>query len=166
MMIRKAVPEDLKEILSVYECARAFMRENGNPTQWGYTFPPEDMLREDIAAGLLYVVCADAEIAGAFFFAPGPDPTYRVIENGKWLNDEPYHVVHRIAGSGRQKGTLGTILHFCEARAENVRIDTHDNNRVMQHLLEKYGYTRCGRIYVEDGSPRIAYQKVIRQPEN
>lgn len=29
----------------------------------------------------------------------------------------------------------------------------------MQKLLEKYGYIKCGIIHVEDGTPRIAYQK-------
>ena len=28
------------------------------------------------------------------------------------------------------------------------------------HLLEKNGFTRCGIIHVEDGTPRIAYQKM------
>jgi hypothetical protein len=31
----------------------------------------------------------------------GKDPTYAVIENGNWLNDEPYGVIHRIASNGR-----------------------------------------------------------------
>ena len=30
----------------------------------------------------------------------------------------------------------------------------------MQHILEKNGFVSCGTIYVADGSPRIAYQKV------
>ena len=29
---------------------------------------------------------------------------------------------------------------------------------MMQHVLEKNGFVPCGIIYVEDGSPRIAYQ--------
>ena len=27
----------------------------------------------------------------------------------------------------------------------------------MQQLLEKMGFTPCGTIYLEDGSPRLAY---------
>jgi len=30
----------------------------------------------------------------------------------------------------------------------------------MQHLLEKNGFVRCGRIFVANGSSRIAYHKV------
>lgn len=29
----------------------------------------------------------------------------------------------------------------------------------MQHVLEKNGFTRCGIIFTEDGSERIAFQK-------
>jgi RimJ/RimL family protein N-acetyltransferase len=45
------------------------------------------------------------------------------------------------------------------AQIPNIRIDTHRDNAIMQHLLEKNGFVKCGIIYVEDGSPRIAYQK-------
>ncbi len=30
---------------------------------------------------------------------------------------------------------------------------------VMQKVFEKNGFKRCGIIYVEDGTPRIAYQR-------
>ena len=39
-------------------------------------------------------------------------------------------------------------------------VDTHADNKVMQHLLESEGFTRCGIIHVEDGTPRIAYQRL------
>lgn len=29
----------------------------------------------------------------------------------------------------------------------------------MQQVFEKNGFERCGIIYVEDGSPRIGYQR-------
>lgn len=50
-------------------------------------------------------------------------------------------------------------LDWSYEQCHNLRIDTHDDNRIMQHILEKTGYVKCGRIYVEDGSPRIAYHK-------
>ena len=43
---------------------------------------------------------------------------------------------------------------------QSLRADTHADNKVMQHLLEKNGFTRCGVIHVADGSPRFAYQKL------
>ena len=40
-------------------------------------------------------------------------------------------------------------------------MDTHTDNVIMQNLLEKMGFKRCGIIYVvEDNYPRYAYEKV------
>lgn len=160
MQIRPAVREDFPFILRVYERARAYMKETGNPTQWGDSWPTAKRLEKDLAEGLLYAVTEGGHAVGFFAMMAGPEPTYLSIEQGAWLNDEPYLVLHRIASSGECRGVLNEILAFAESRTGNVRIDTHGNNRIMQHLLEKAGYTKCGIIHVEDGSPRIAYQKV------
>ena len=39
--IRLAVQTDLKQILEIYDWARRFMAENGNPTQWGTSHPAQ-----------------------------------------------------------------------------------------------------------------------------
>ena len=41
-----------------------------------------------------------------------------------------------------------------------IRIDTHEDNYVMQNALAKQGFRRCGIIYVEDGTTRIAYDRL------
>ena len=46
LQIRKAKPEDLRQIMPLYEKAREFMEKNGNPTQWGKNNPPEDLIRK------------------------------------------------------------------------------------------------------------------------
>ncbi len=161
MEIRHATWEDLERILGIYAFAREQMKKNGNPTQWGDHRPSRETVEKDIELGQSYVVCEEGMIHGVFAFTVGDEPTYRVIENGAWLNDDPYGVIHRVASAGTKKGVLSRILDFCEEKAGNIRIDTHDDNKIMQHLLEKHGYTRCGRIHIADGSPRIAYQKII-----
>lgn len=55
MNIRKASHKDLPEIMSIYEKARAFMRDNGNPTQWGAGRPARSVIENDIANGNFYV---------------------------------------------------------------------------------------------------------------
>ena len=40
-----------------------------------------------------------------------------------------------------------------------IRIDTHRDNKIMQHNLLKYGFTYCGIIYLANGDERLAYQK-------
>ena len=158
MFIRKAHPDDISEILQIYDIARKFMRASGNFSQWGGGYPGEALLSADIQSGNLYVMCLDSTIEGVFALIPGEDPTYRVIQ-GAWLNDLPYCAVHRVASRGEVKGVATQVLEWCMDRCGNIRIDTHDDNLPMQHVLEKNGFIRCGRIWSEDGSPRIAYQK-------
>ena len=42
----------------------------------------------------------------------------------------------------------------------HLRIDTNEDNRVMQRTVEKAGFTRRGIIYIADGTPRIAYDLI------
>lgn len=158
MEIRMSRIEDLKEIMAIYEYAREVMRNSGNPNQWKNTNPPEEAIVEDIMNGNHYTIWKDDEICGVFAFIIGEDETYKIID-GNWLNDEPYGTIHRVASAGKEKGILEMCLRFCESKISNVRIDTHEDNKIMQHLLKKNGYVECGIIYVKDGSPRKAYQK-------
>ena len=152
--IRQATMADMDQILKVYEQARQFMRDNGNPTQWGTSHPRQEMLVEDVALGRLYVVETEAGIRGVFMFQVGDDPTYAHIE-GSWRSTESYGVIHRIAGNGG--GILTAALGFCKGIISHIRIDTHADNKPMQHAVQKAGFSRRGIIYVEDGTPRIAY---------
>ena len=156
--IETANREDLPRILEIYAYARGFMAKTGNPTQWGTNYPPLVMLREDIPAGNLYVV-EDEAIHGVFAYFTEPDPTYAYIEDGSWLDESPYITIHRIAGDG-SGGVFSAVLRYVTDQNPHVRIDTHADNKVMQHVLQKHGFRRTGIIYLEDGDPRIAYEKV------
>ena len=162
MEIRKTTPEQLPQLLSIYERARQFMASTGNPRQWGpRQWPPQELLRKDIARGKSYV-CMDRDtILGTFYYDFGPDiePTYAHIDDGQWLYDTPYGVVHRIAASGAVKGTGRFCLEWAKEQSGHLRIDTHGDNRVMQNLLRSLGFVRTGTIYVyEDNDPRFAYE--------
>ena len=171
MKIRKSEPQDLERILEIYAYARRFMAEHGNPDQWGPTcWPPESLVRSDIAAGNSYVCLNGAgNITGTFFYICGADiePTYREIEDGDWLDDSPYGVVHRIAADGTEKGTGAFCLEWAFAQSGHLRIDTHGDNTVMQNLLRKLGFVHCGTIHVEeDDAPRLAFEKTGRRTGN
>ncbi|MBE6586790.1 MAG: GNAT family N-acetyltransferase [Ruminococcaceae bacterium] len=154
--VKKAQPSQYGEIEEIYARARSYMRENGNATQWGSVYPPREVILSDIESGNLYVLFSD-RIEGVFAFVPGEDPTYRIIE-GEWQNALEYCAVHRVASAGRIKGMLKAVMDYCFTRCPNIKIDTHENNVIMQHQLEKYGFKRCGIIRLENGEPRIAYQ--------
>lgn len=158
-MIRPARPADLDQILDIYAAARRFMKASGNPNQWGDTDPSETLIREDIRLGRSYVVELEGRLQAVFAMIPGEDPTYRVIE-GAWLDDSPYCAVHRVASRGEVRGLATEIFRWVLAQHPNVRIDTHDDNRPMQRVLEKNGFVRCGRIRNLQGAPRVAFQKI------
>lgn len=158
MKIRLANTGDLKSIEQIYENARQFMRSTGNFTQWGNGYPNVEIILADIEQKCLYVV-EDEAIQAVFTLILGVDPTYLEIV-GAWLNDEPYATLHRIASKGTQKGLFKLIIDFSWSICPNLRIDTHQNNAPMRHLIEKNGFEYCGIIIVGDGTPRLAYQKV------
>lgn len=76
------------------------------------------------------------ELVGTFCYIEGIDPTYLKIYEGEWLNDEPYAVIHRMASNGKQKGISTECLKWAFAHCDNIRIDTHRDNIVMQNLLK------------------------------
>ncbi len=156
--VRKAKTQDLTRIEEIYAAARAFMAANGNPNQWGTHNPPHAQLVQDIEEGKLYVITDGETIHGVFFFWIGEDPTYTEI-NGAWHSDSPYGTIHRIAGDG-SGGILRTAVAYAKRHIDHLRIDTHEDNRVMQGAIQKAGFQRCGIIHIADGSPRIAYDLV------
>lgn len=153
--IRPAREPDLEEIVKIYDCARMFMRSYGNLTQWPGHYPGLESAREDLARGVLYVAERRGAVVGTFVMMPGPDDTYAYIEDGTWRADSPYGVLHRVASRGG--GVLGAALDFAKARFDHIRMDTHEDNAPMRHLLEKNGFSCRGTIYVSDGTPRMAF---------
>lgn len=156
--IRPTTPEDIPTLLEIFQAARAFMAANGNPTQW-VNRPTAADIERDISKGNSYVCIEDGAIAGTFAYIPGPDPTYKLIENGQWPDEEPYGVIHRLAGSKGHRGVAQAAIQWAFEQCERLRLDTHENNHVLQAVLKQEGFLHCGTIYVEDGTPRWAYFK-------
>ena len=156
LAVRKANREDLTRIGEIYAYARAFMAAHGNPNQWGTSHPPMTQLERDIEMGDLYVIVNGSGIHGVFYFFIGDDPTYACIDDGQWHGSRPYGTIHRIASDGTG-GILAAAVSFGKGKIDYLRIDTHEDNKVMQAAVAKQGFQRCGVIYQPDGSPRIAY---------
>ena len=164
MNVRTATADDLPRIMEIYAHARAFMASTGNARQWGATnWPPVELIRHDIQAGRSFVCERGGRVVGVFFFDSGRDiePTYAAIEDGAWIGNDDYGVVHRIASDGSVKGIGTFCITWAFDQCGHLRIDTHPDNAVMQNLLAKLGFTRCGIIHVqEDDDPRFAYEKI------
>lgn len=153
--------DELGDIMPIYDSAKQFMRNNGNLTQWTGGYPSSEVIRRDIENGNHYIGRNEnGEIAVVFSFIIGEDPTYSLIDDGQWLNDELYGTIHRIASSGVQPDTMNHVLRYCFEKVGNIRIDTHVDNAPMRAALARHGFSHCGKIYIGDGSPRMAFQKV------
>ena len=161
MTIRPTTYADLDALTAIFAYARAQMAADGNPTQWGDGYPTREQLENDIQRGVSYVMEHEGVPCATFVFIIGDDPTYQYIEDGQWLDDTlPYGTIHRIASNGQQRGIFRTVLDWCSAQCSNIRIDTHQANARMIHLIEQAQFTRCGIIYTHGHSPREAYQKL------
>ena len=158
MEIRKAILNDLDDILSIYSYARIYMKENGNPNQWNDNHHPnKDYVINHIKSDSLYVIVNDLEIVGVFVFFIGIDNTYNEI-NGSWLNDNEYGVIHGLAKKKGHNHIFDFAISYAKAKCNNLRIDTHKDNHIMQYLINKSGFKYCGIIHVEDKTERLAYQ--------
>jgi len=160
MRIRRAETEEIDVIMRVFDAAKQFMRKTGNEKQWVDGYPSKEFILNNIRDHGLYVCLSDdGQIVGVFYFKIEADPTYAQIYDGEWLNDKPYGVVHRIASNGMQKRIGDACLQWCFEQCGNIRVDTHRDNTVMQNVLLRNDYRRCGIICVANGTERIAYQK-------
>ena len=159
-IIREARPTDMAEIMKVMDAAKGIMRASGNMHQWTDGYPSEIAILSDIEKNGGFVVVDEGNIVGYFAFLPSPEPTYAKIYEGKWLDDKrPYHVVHRIASYPEVHNIFSSIMDFCFSHDPNIRIDTHRDNKIMQHNIAKHGFSYCGIIYLTSGDERLAYQK-------
>ena len=170
MMIRRAAIQDLEQIMQIYARAVQYMQASGNPNQWVAGYPSRTLIEEDIARGVSYVVDRDGVIEAVFSYIEGEDPTYRQIGQGMWRTNGSYGTVHRLASAGRLRGVAGICFSWCAEQAKmhgcsSLRADTHQDNRIMQHLLQKNGFVYCGVIHLANGAPRLAFERAAVAPE-
>ena len=157
--------EDFHHCMDILRAGRDFQRQQGF-LQWPDGFPDAELIRSDICSGLGYVVKADGVIAAYLYIGFDGDPSYPKIR-GAWQYDEPYAVIHRIAISPefRGIGLTGIIFDLVGelCRKEGIsllRIDTHEDNKRMQHVVSKHGFVYCG-IVIQGGGDRLAYEKKL-----
>lgn len=160
MVIRIAETSELEVLMPIYDYARRFMIESGNRNQWVDNYPSESRIRADIENGNLFVIEESGIIHGAFVFIIGRDPTYDHITDGTWLSEDEYGTIHRVASDGKSSGIFAKVVDFCGQRINHLRIDTHKDNKIMRHLIEKSGFQRRGIIFTDNGSARIAYERI------
>ena len=131
--------------------------EEGEPVMLGHSGTAVPHHDPAVMPGLTGHLAAPQPVA-YFALLPSPEPTYDYID-GAWLTDEPYGVIHRIASYPDVHGVFSAIIDFAAARYPHLRIDTHRDNRIMQHVIAAAGFTPCGIIWLPDGTERLAYER-------
>jgi RimJ/RimL family protein N-acetyltransferase len=167
MEFRKAVEEDIKDIMNIITQAQAYFKEMGI-NQWQNNYPNVEVISNDIANKNSYVFIKDNRIVATAMISFDGEKTYDSIYQGKWISNEEYAVIHRIAVDNSYKGLgisseiIENVEQLCLNKGVySIKIDTHDENISMQRLLEKNKFQYCGIIYLKDGSKRIAFEKTL-----
>lgn len=165
MILRKSTKEDLYNIMKIINEGKEFLRKN-NVEQWQNGYPNEEVILNDISNNESYVLEDNGEILGTTALSFRGERTYDNIYEGKWLSSGDYAVIHRIATSKVKKiKNVGQVIlqkseEICLSKGiNNIKIDTHEDNKAMQRLLLKNDYIYCGIIFLLDGSKRIAFEK-------
>lgn len=159
----------LPYIMKIIAEAQSFLKSMGID-QWQDNYPDQSVIINDIAANEGYIITHQTRIIAYAMISFGNEPSYETIYEGKWVNNEPYAVLHRMAVSKnfRNQGVAQFILKELEIMSLkknllNIRVDTHVRNLPMRKLLTKIGYLYCGIIYLTNGSKRIAFQKQLTE---
>lgn len=155
MQLRKATMADFNQIITILKDGANQLAEHG-VDQWQGDYPSHDQIKEDIKNGWAYLaVSDDHETVGAIAIVDGPDHVYDNL-NGKWLCDtDNYVVIHRVAiksehaGKGYATQLLNSVINKIRQsdKVDSIRIDTHEDNKAMQHLINKMGFTQVGKLH-------------------
>lgn len=166
-MLRNANTTDLPAIWEIIQYAIEQRRKDGSD-QWQDGYPNETTIQNDLDNGNGYVLEEDGiiQLYAAIIFEK--EPAYENIQ-GKWLTNNDYIVLHRIAASpiAKGKGTAVKLLQLTEElcikkNIYSIKIDTNFDNLPMLKILDKMGYTYCGEVFFR-GSPRKAFEKVLKK---
>ena len=71
-----------------------------------------------------------------------------------------YGTIHRIASDGTMHQVFKKAVDFCSGKCAHLRADNIKIIRLCRRSYLKNGFQETGIIIVEDGTPRIAYEKV------
>lgn len=167
MKFRKAKEIEVDDIMNIIKQAQVYFKEQ-KIDQWQDGYPNIEMIRKDIADENSYILLKDNKIIATAVVSFDREKDYECIYKGKWISDDEYVVIHRLAVNNSYKGLglssqiIKSIEQLCLNKGiQSIKIDTQEENISMQTLLEKNKFKYCGVIYLEDGSKRIAFEKTL-----
>lgn len=167
MILRKAEIDDINRIMEIIKQAQDYLKQMGID-QWQNNYPNIDNIASDIERGEGYVLLSENQIIATVAVSFNGEKTYDRIYEGHWLTNNEYGVIHRIAVENSHKGKkisssiISFIERLClERNVYSLKVDTHEENESMKKMLLNNGFKYCGVIYLESGSKRVAYEKIL-----
>ncbi|AUJ30681.1 MAG: GNAT family N-acetyltransferase [Liquorilactobacillus hordei] len=166
--IRLATQADLSKMLIIAKEAKELLASADIP-QWQNGYPSKETLLADITKQISYVLIVENKIAGFAALLQEPDDNYQHITEGTWdiPENEHYTTIHRIAISSHFRGQhlaetfINHLISISYALGfKQIRVDTHEKNARMRHLIKKAGFNYAGIVYMNNNSAdyRNAYQ--------
>lgn len=166
MHIEKAQLSDYERIIEILRDGSNQLAEKGID-QWQGDYPNPEHVKEDVKNGFAYLVHSDDdETVGTFTILPAPDHAYDELD-GQWLKEtDRYLTIHRVAihsshaGHGYASQLFEAVIDYVKNHRtdiESLRIDTHEDNKAMQHLITKSGFTRVGTLHGVYRPKEISY---------
>lgn len=167
MEFRKSTKSDITKIMDIVKQAQAYFKEQ-NIDQWQNNYPNDEVINNDINNGESYVMLDGDDIVATTVISFAKEKSYENILDGKWITNGDYGVIHRIAVENTHKGKRLShkIIKYTEEvckqnNIHSIKVDTHEDNILMQSLLKKNGFEYCGIVYLEDGGKRVAFEKTF-----
>ncbi|WP_461214959.1 GNAT family N-acetyltransferase [Lacticaseibacillus sp. GG6-2] len=168
IFVRPGTTADIPAIMAIIASARAFLGAQ-RINQWQGTYPDQPAVEQDIADETNRVLVVDGRVAGTASLLDGPDPFYKRIDGDGWQGSKPYMMIHRFALDGHYRGQQLSRFFMSNLTSEayalgyrDLRIDTHAQNQIMQHVIAAAGYQFRGIVYLDEPVPeRNAYQLLL-----
>ena len=113
---RHATMQDYPQMERIYAHARELMARNGNPTQWGNTFPRPEVVRDDIANHrtilLVDTVGGHERILAQFAVCPGLDHAHD-FGRAAGFADDTHQMPHVVTDRGEVHDGLCGVGAAC-----------------------------------------------------
>lgn len=170
MNLRKATLSEVPEIWKILQQAIARRKQDGSQ-QWQDGYPNEQTIHNDLANGSAYVLEDNDRIIAYAAIIFDVEPAYTDIQ-GKWLTNDQYVVIHRVATSNEVlgKGIATQLFKLIEdlaldSKVYSIKVDTNFDNLAMLKILAKLDYVYCGEVFFR-GSARKAFEKVLSRNDS
>lgn len=149
-MLELAKSADLVPLCTLYRTVADAMEASGlMQWHWG-VYPTEDLIRQSLESGTLYVAREGGEILAAVTVDTHTEPEHAPIQ---WLTGGKVGTFHRFAiapqgqGKGLGKRILADICDILRAQGcQSLHIDTHEENRRALGLYASAGMRLCGTL--------------------